>query len=97
MGKKAMQAFMKVDSLRKIGANALSTLLNGSVAFFTEHGLTLTGDDDSFPFDDLAYVLVSERESLPQELADNLYLISEMADSPGMDMTLDYAKSGSSD
>ncbi len=92
MGKKALRTFMDVDSLRVMGATVLSALLSTHEDFFNRIGISLEGDDESFPFEDLANALQQHREELPGDLAGNLYMISEMSDSAGMDMLFPDAK-----
>lgn len=91
MVKKALHTFMEVEELRGIGAKSLSVLLEPHTEFMSAIGVTLTDDDDAFPFDELADGLQRKQDAIPFSLVDALYLITEMADSTGMDMLIDIA------
>jgi len=92
MGKRALQTFMDAVELRGIGAASLSRLLGKYAEFFKERGITLGGDDDAFPFEDLADVLQRDRLVMPQDLADALWLITEMADASSLEALNDIAR-----
>ncbi len=86
-----LRNFSQVSTLRAVDYPSLVALLQAhdEGGYLGGRGVDLGADGDDFDYDALRAVLVKPTIGFPDELADALYIISEMATTEGMDKALD--------
>jgi len=86
-----LRNFSQVSTLRAVDYPSLVALLQAhdEDGYLAGRGVAVGADEDEFDFDALRAVLVKPTIGFPDELADALYIISEMATTEGMDKALD--------
>jgi hypothetical protein len=87
------KTFTNPDRLKSISAARLILFFGRWPEYFLGRGIELReADDQDFPYDEVAKVLMSPDESVPEAMVDALYYVHETASNDAMDELLKRAK-----
>lgn len=88
-----LRRFSRPGALRSIRPSHLTQLLSPHADFFTARGVALSsnGTGDGLDYEGLARVFMTPDSDTPDDLANALYFVHEMATPDGMDELLEEA------